>query len=359
MSKQWKCGVVGTGMVGATHVKVLPLIPSAKLVAVCDAKRENAQAALRKAEISGGVPIYQDLGQMLRNEELDVIHIGMPSGAHLEPALAAIEAGKHVITEKPLEIALDRADRIIEAARQKNVRVACIFQNRWKPENRAIREAAEQGRFGKLAWAGCFTPWYRPDKYYDDVPWRGTWKLDGGGAIMNQSIHSIDLLQWIAGPVRRVSAYNGSRIHPKIETEDTLSGSLQFASGAFGSVMGTTAMFPGQPARIEIGGENGTAISENGLKLFSFRESRPQDQQLLEELRPGAGGNGKSNPAAIGYEPHRRNIESILDAWTRGVDAETCGPEARKSLAIVIAMYESARNDGAPVDVRMPQSTSS
>jgi predicted dehydrogenase len=333
-------------MVGSTHVKALPLIASARLVAVCDARPENARAALTRAEIPGGVPIYEDLGAMLRNEQVAVVHLATPSGAHLEPALAAIEAGKHVICEKPLEITLDRADRIIDAARRRNVRLACIYQNRWKPENRAIREAAEQGRFGKVAWAGCFTPWYRPDKYYDDVPWRGTWQLDGGGAIMNQSIHSIDLLQWIAGPVRRVSAYAGSRIHPRIETEDTLTCSLQFASGALGTIVGTTAMFPGQPARIEIGGENGTAISENGLKVFQFRDAPADDQQVLEQLRPNSN-------ALSGYDLHRRNIEAILDDWSRGIDAETHGPESRKSLAIVVAMYESARNEGAPVDVEL------
>ena len=127
-------------------------------------------------------------------------------------------------------------------------RLAGIFQNRWSDANRAIKSAAQQGRFGKLAWAGCFTPWYRPDKYYEEGGWRGTWKLDGGGAIMNQSVHAIDLLQWIVGPVKSVSAYASSRIHPKIEVEDTASAALEFANGAYGTIMGTTAMFPGMPA---------------------------------------------------------------------------------------------------------------
>src|SRR5439155_16824513 len=172
-------------------------------------------------------------------------------------ALQAMQHGKHVICEKPLEIELDRVDRMIETAKQNRVKLACIFQGRWKDENRAIKQAAEEGRFGKLAWAGSFTPWYRPDKYYEEGGWRGTRRLDGGGAIMNQSVHSIDLLQWIVGPVKSVSAYASSRIHAKIEVEDTLSCSLQFENGAFGTILGTTAMFPGQPPRIEVGGENG------------------------------------------------------------------------------------------------------
>jgi predicted dehydrogenase len=290
---------------------------------------------------------------LLRKEQIDVVHIATPSGVHMEPALEAIEAGVNVICEKPLEITLDRADRIIEAAAKKNVKVACIFQNRWKPENRAIRQAAEQNRFGKVTWAGSFTPWYRTDKYYEEGGWRGTWKYDGGGAIMNQSIHAIDLLQWIAGPVRRVSAYAASRIHPKIEVEDTLTCALQFQSGAFGTILGTTALFPGQPPRIEIGGENGTAIAENGLKVFTFRDARPEDQELLQRLAPNSAASPtKSNPGAVNNQIHGGNIAAILRSWEAGQEAETNAAEARKSLAIVLAMYESARRDGEPVDIR-------
>ncbi|HWB54561.1 MAG TPA: Gfo/Idh/MocA family oxidoreductase [Tepidisphaeraceae bacterium] len=352
MSKQWRCAVVGTGVVGGTHVRVIPQLPQAKLVAICDVKPENSLTALKKAEISD-VPIYTSQREMLRKEQIDVVHIATPSGVHMEPALEAIEAGVNIICEKPLEITLERADRIIEAAAKKNVRVGCIFQNRWKPENRAIRKAAEENRFGKVTWAGSFTPWYRTDKYYEDGGWRGTWKFDGGGAVMNQSIHSIDLLQWIAGPVRRVSAYAASRIHAKIEVEDTLTCALQFESGAFGTILGTTALFPGQPPRIEIGGENGTAIAENGLKVFTFRDETPEDKQLLEQLSPNSAASPtKSNPGAINNQAHGGNIAGILQAWEEGREAETNAVEARKSLAIVLAMYESARRDGEPVDVK-------
>ena len=220
-----------------------------------------------------GVPIYSDLGEMLRTQkDIDVVHVCTPSGDHMGPAVAAMEAGKYVITEKPMEIQLDRIDQMGQTAAKNGVKIAGIFQNRWNDANRAIKQAADEGRFGRIAWAGSFTPWYRPDKYYEDVDWRGTWKLDGGGAIMNQSVHAIDLLQWIAGPVQSVSAYASSRIHPKIEVEDTLSCSLQFHNGAFGTIVGTTAMYPGSHVRIEIGGENGTAVSEDGLKTFKFRE---------------------------------------------------------------------------------------
>jgi predicted dehydrogenase len=378
MARQWRCAVVGTGLVGEWHVRTVPTVPSAKLVAVCDADPSRSVAALEKNKLSG-IPQYTDLHEMLRKEQVDVVHVCTPSGNHLEPCMTAMEAGKHVICEKPLEIQTDRIDRMIEVAKQRGVRLAGVFQNRWNEANRALKSAADEGRYGRIAWAGSFTPWYRPDKYYEDGGWRGTWKLDGGGAVMNQSVHSIDLLQWIVGPVKRVSAYASSRIHASIEVEDTLSASVEFENGAFGTIVGTTAMFPGQPARIEVGGENGTGVSENGLKIFKFRDERPHDAELRLKLAPPpVEGTGLKIRAAMGEEPynalfpkvgkgasgggasasdvaldlHGRNIHSILTAWAEDRDAETDGPEARKAVAIVLAMYESARNGGKSVDVR-------
>jgi len=352
VSKQWRCAVVGTGTVGHSHVRVIPQMSNAKLVAVCDRVPARAEAALAKYNVAG-VPIYDDLEPMLAKEDIDVIHLATPSGAHLESALMAMEAGKHVICEKPLEIKLDRVDRMIETADKRGVKLACIFQGRWKDENRAIKQAVDNGRFGKISWAGCFTPWYRPDKYYEEVSWRGTWEWDGGGATMNQGIHAIDLLQWIGGPVKRVSAYGASRIHPKIETEDTLSCAMEFDNGAFGSILCTTAMFPGMPTRIEIGGENGTAISENGLKMFKFREERESDKELLEKLSPAVTVRAAAQSSnVVSNDLHGRNVAAILSAWSEGREAETYGPEARKAVAIVCAMYESVKKGGAAVKVQ-------
>ena len=378
MSKQWRHAVVGTGMAGEWHVRIVPKIPGSSLLAVCDVRPQHAQSILEKHKLSG-IPVFNDLGQMLRQiKDIDIVHICTPSGEHMDPAIVAMRAGKYVITEKPMEIQLDRIERMVQVAEQNKVRIAGIFQNRWNPANRALREASAEGRFGRIAWAGCFTPWYRKDEYYRDGGWRGTWKLDGGGAIMNQSVHAIDLLQWIAGPVKTVSAYASSRIHPEIEVEDTLSCSLEFQDGGYGTIMGTTAMYPGVPVRIEVGGENGTAISESGLRVFRFRDERPGDRELLERLCPppselireriqkaggdellgrlgmlkGASSMGAGSAADVVLDFHGLNIQSILRAWDEDRDAETCGPEARKAVAIVLAMYESARKGGQPVQVK-------
>jgi predicted dehydrogenase len=299
-----------------------------------------------------GLPIYTDQAEMQRKETIDIVHVCTPSGEHMDPALLAIEAGINVVCEKPMEIQLDRIDRMAEAAARKGVRLAGIFQNRWNSANRAIKAAAEEGRFGTLAFAGSYTPWYRDDKYYlEKGGWRGTWKYDGGGAIMNQSVHAIDLLQWIAGPVQTVSAYGASRIHASIETEDTLACSLQFASGAFGVIMGTTAMYPGGSVKLEIGGADGTAVSEGGLKVFKFRHERPEDKSLLQKAaNEGTAGGGSATDAK--FDLHAKNLQAILAAWESGKDADTAAAEARKAVAIILAMYESMRKGGVPVQVR-------
>jgi predicted dehydrogenase len=353
MAKQWQAAVIGTSVVGHTHVKVLSQLENTTLVAVCDHNPERAAAALQRHGITG-VPIYQDELEMHAKHQLDVVNIATPSGKHMQSAMIAFERNVNVIVEKPLEIRIERIDQMIETAKKHNAKLAYISQNRWQEANRALKSAVDEGRFGRVAYAACFTPWYRPDEYYVKGGWRGTWQIDGGGAIMNQSIHNIDLLQWMVGPVQRVSAYAATRVHTHIEVEDTLSASIKFASGAFGTIMGTTAMFPGSPARIEIGGENGTAVSEAGLKIYKFRDERPADQELLDRVNATAGNlvRGAGAAADIGVELHARNIESILASWDAGQEAETSGEEGRKSVSIINALYESAKTDGTPVDVK-------
>jgi len=348
--KVWRCAVLGAGLAGEWHIRVLPVLPNARFVAVCDMNRARAEAVLQKANASG-VTVYDSLDDMLACEQIDVLHVCTPSGAHHRFVTRALEAGISVISEKPLEVRLDRIDDMIRLAAERGQRIACIYQNRFDESNRVIRDAAHEGRFGRITWAGSFTPWFRPPKYYEDGGWRGTWEFDGGGAVMNQSIHSIDLLQWMVGPIRRVSAYAAQRLHTRIEVEDTLSCAVEFENGAMGTIVGSTAMYPGSPARIEISGENGTAVSEEGLRRLSFREEQPQDKRSLDDFAPAAQqAAGRSIERKVLL--HRRNIESILGAWSEGREADTCAAEARKAVAIVVAMYESAKQRGIPVDVK-------
>ncbi|HTW94153.1 MAG TPA: Gfo/Idh/MocA family oxidoreductase [Tepidisphaeraceae bacterium] len=349
----WRVAIIGTGTVGGWHVNVVANNPNLALTAVCDVDAAKAQRVLDKYKLKP-VSIYTDAAEMYRKEKLDAVHICTPSGNHEAPAIAAMQQGKHVVVEKPMEIHADRIDRMIEAANKNGVKLAGIFQNRWNEANIALKNAVAEGRFGKLAWAGSFTPWHRTDEYYSSVNWRGTWALDGGGAVMNQGVHQVDLMQWIVGPVKTVSAFASSRIHPKIEVEDTMTCALEFASGAYGTFMSTTAMYPGAATRFEIGGEHGSALSENGLKRFQFRESRPEDKGLLERLDPALSKNtgGGANATDMGMNLHALNVAAIYEAWSKGEEAPTHGGEARKAVAIIEAMYESVRKNGQPVDVR-------
>lgn len=352
MGKQWRCAVIGAGTVGHTHVKVLSQLENTKLVAVCDSSVAKAQAAMERHGVKD-IPIYDNPAELFAKQKLDVVNIATPSGHHQEATNLAFKHGVNVICEKPLEIQLGRIDQMIADSQRLGLKLAYISQNRWQEANRALKDAVAEGRFGRIAYAACYTPWYRPDDYYEKTPWRGTWALDGGGAIMNQSIHAIDLLQWIVGPVARVSAFGASRIHPKIETEDTLSAAICFEHGAFGSIMGSTAMFPGSAVRIEIGGENGTAVAEAGLKTFKFRDEQPADKELQDRINASSPGQARGAGAAsdIGLDLHARNITAILSAWDQGAEPETNAQEARKSVAIVTALYESVRAGGAPIDV--------
>jgi predicted dehydrogenase len=352
MPRQWRVAIIGAGVVGEMHVRSMKKLPNCRLAAVCDLELDKGRKALEKNSVS--VPVYTDLSEMLKKEKLDSIHVCTPSGDHQDPAITSMKHELNVLVEKPMEILPERVDAMIDAAKKYGVKLAGIFQNRWNDANIALREAVRRDRFGKISWIGVFTPWYRTDQYYEDGAWRGTWKLDGGGAVMNQGVHQVDLMQWIVGPVKTVSAFASSRIHPKIEVEDTLTCAVQFESGAYGTYVSTTAMWPGGPVRIEIGGESGSAISENGLKRFEFKQPLPQDKELLDSLDPSHAQNTGGGKAAtdIGLDLHGKNMLAVYEAWGRGEEAETWGPEARKAVAIIRAMYESARKNGAPIDVK-------
>ena len=308
MSRQWRVAIIGTGVIGTMHLRFVGQVPDCRIVAVCDLDRDKGLKALEQNKMS--VPVYTDLEEMLAKEKLDSVHVCTPSGDHKAPAIMAMKRGLNVLVEKPMEILPDRVDEMIAAAKKFRVRLAGIFQTRWDDANLVLRDAVRQGRFGKIGWVGSFTPWYRTDQYYADGGWRGTWNLDGGGAVINQGVHQVDLVQWMIGPVKTVSAFASARIHPKIEVEDTLTCALQFENGVHGVFVSTTAMWPGGAVRLEIGGEFGSAVSENGLKQFEFKTPLPGDQELLDRLDPNRAKNSGGGKAAtdIGLELHGKNI---------------------------------------------------
>ncbi len=236
-------GIIGCGMIAEYHTKAINEIEGAEVLA---AYSRNASNGAKIAGMAGGqCQVYDDLDQMLLHPGLDVVSICTPSGAHLEPAVQAARMGKHVVVEKPLEISLARCDAIIDACDQSGVRLCTIFPSRFSPANMRLKEALDTGRFGRVTLGDTYVKWWRSQDYYDSGGWRGTWDLDGGGALMNQAIHNVDLLCWLMGDVESIMAHTATLAHERIEVEDTAVACLKFRSGALGVIEAATSAYPG------------------------------------------------------------------------------------------------------------------
>jgi UDP-N-acetyl-2-amino-2-deoxyglucuronate dehydrogenase len=338
-------GIIGCGMIANFHAKAIADIPGAKLVAC----QSQTLASAEKFAAATGCRAYQNLADMLADPAVQVVTICTPSGAHLEPAVAAANAGKHVIIEKPLEITLERCDQIIAACEKNNVVCSTIFPSRFHKPSQLIKQAIDAGRFGRLTLGDAYVKWFRTQAYYDSGKWRGTWKLDGGGALMNQAIHSVDLLAWFMGPVQRISAMTATLAHERIEVEDVATATLQFANGALGTIEASTAAFPGHLKRIEICGSAGSAtMIEEDITCWDFAEKTDADHKLLADMagRTKTGG-GAADPSAIGHHGHTHLFEDVLEAIKHGRPPLVDGREGRRSVEIILAIYQAAETGRA------------
>ncbi len=344
MSDEIGIALIGAGNIGRIQARAIAEVPGARLRVVCATRPERAQPLATEH----GAEWTTDLAAAVARADVQLVTVCTPSGYHLEPALAAAAAGKHVLVEKPLEITLARVDRLIAACRQAGVLLGCVFQSRYKEGVRHARQALAQGRLGRLTLIDAYVKWYRPPSYYSQVRWRGTWALDGGGALMNQSIHTVDLLQHLAGPVARVYARAGALVHA-IEAEDTAVAVLTYASGALGVIEGTTTAFPGTPARIELHGDRGTIVLTEG-QVTRWDIDGATDEERANVMGGQAGGSGAADPLAIGHEGHRRQIADMVEAIRAGRPPLVDGTEGRKAVEIIRAIYRSAQTD-RPIDL--------
>ena len=336
--KTWRFGVIGAGLAADLHARALGDIPQAKLMGFCDGGSGRA----KKLAAVYHCQAFSSYQQMLNSDQLDVVSIATPSGFHMEPSVAAAKAGKHVLCEKPLEISLERIDAMIKAHQTSGTVLGGIFQNRFNDCVVPLRKAINTGRFGTITYAGVYVPWWRSDEYYTDC-WHGTWKLDGGGALMNQSIHMVDMLCDLVGPVESVQGLVATLGHKRIETEDTAVAALRFGNGALGIIYGTTASYPGQLKRFEITGTKGTVIClEDSFMLWQFAEQRTEDEQIRKRFSRAETAGGAADPAAISHENHTRNFKAFIDALASGEDFCINASQARKAVQVVLAMYESA-----------------
>ncbi|MEO6004050.1 MAG: Gfo/Idh/MocA family oxidoreductase [Opitutus sp.] len=331
-------GIVGVGMIAEFHAKAIAAVTGAKLVGVATRKAESAAAFATKNHVAFHTT---SVAELVARPDIHIICVTTPSGAHLDPALAAIRAGKHVVVEKPMEITTARADELINAANAAGVRLAPIFQARFGTGACTVKAALEAGRFGRLVLASAAVKWHRAAQYYSG--WKGTLALDGGGALINQAIHAVDLLQWFAGMPSEVFCFKTRRVHTGIEAEDTASATLRFANGALGTIEATTALWPGWQRRLEICGEFGSvALEDDQITRWDFREPRAEDESIRKAKDSAVLGSGASAPNAISFVGHQRQLQDLVDAIRAGRAPALDGAEGRKAVALINALYRSA-----------------
>jgi len=330
-------GIVGAGLIAEVHAKSINQIEGGKVVGVFNHNFEKAEAFAKKFDCIA----FGSLDEMLENDDINILTIATASGAHSEPTIKAAQAGKHVLCEKPIEISLDKIDEMIAAHKDAGTKLGGIFNFRYDPAVRYIKSAIEQGRLGKLVHAAVHVPWWRSDEYYAGN-WHGTWSLDGGGALMNQSIHMIDLLQHFMGGVNKVKGFAKAQGHP-IEVEDTAVSIVEFKNGALGTIMGTTASYPGRNRKFEITGIDGTIeMVEDSIVTWDFRNPQPEDEKIRGQFSKKSAGGGVSNPADINYQGHINNIKAFVESIEKKQPFEIDGAEARKSVELIKRIYSDS-----------------
>lgn len=347
MAEQVCFGIIGCGVIGPTHAKAISGLPDARLVAVADVIAEQAQ---HLADRYGATP-YANVQEMLDSEQLDVVNICTPSGLHGDLACLAMRSGRHVIVEKPMEISHEAIEQMLRVQQESGVKMAVISQHRFDPATRHVYELVQQRAFGRLVLGSAQIPWWRSQKYYDSGAWRGTWALDGGGVLMNQGIHSIDLLQWLMGPVRTVYAYTDTLAH-RMETEDVAVAALHFANGALGTLAGTTGAYPGMGARIEVYGDRGSAVVADdrlaslhlwteGDEVSPYGTSTAQRAESVVDQ--AAMPSAARDPAAIDIASHAAQIADMMQAIRDDRPPLVDGEAGRRPVEIILGVYESAR----------------
>ena len=336
--KIFNFGIIGAGNVSRIHAKAIQEIENARLLAVCSKNIHEARSLASEFQIKH---VYTDYHDMLQRDDLDIVCILTPSGLHTEVGIAAAKQGKHVIVEKPIDICLTKAETLIRSCRDSNVKLSVISQHRFDTSTKKLKNAVEQGRLGKLVLGDAHIKWFRSQEYYDSGAWRGTREIDGGGVLINQGIHTIDLLLYIMGEVETVYA-NCSRLgHERIEVEDVATATLKFKSGALGTIVGSTCVYPGLPARLEIHGTEGSArIEGDQLVLFEVDQEYNKEIQGEEISETGA-----SDPMAIDYKAHKVQIEDMIEAILDDRDPLVNGTEGKRALELILAIYRSAETN--------------
>ena len=341
-------GIVGSGMIVPVHLEAIRAIANAETTGIMDNGSGRGRELAPSLDHTGS----DDLDLFIARKDIDIIAVATPSGLHHEAAVKAADAGKHCIVEKPIHIQLQRIDEMIAAHERAGTLLGGIFNTRYSEAAQLLKRMAEAGRFGRLTFASAVGPWWREQDYYDASQWKGTWSLDGGGALMNQGIHSIDLLQWLVdSPVVSVSGRIATLAHARVEVEDTGAASLTFENGALGTIACTTSMWPGHFRTITLAGSDGTAVlGDSNLLVWQLRDETPEDDAIRDRFQalPGPGIGASDPSAGLDCEGHKAVFAEFLAALDSGSPAPIDGREARKAVSTILAIYASARLGGVP-----------
>jgi UDP-N-acetyl-2-amino-2-deoxyglucuronate dehydrogenase len=343
-------GVIGAGNIALIHAQALAdMGPGVKLRAFLARTAERAVPLAQRF----GAEAMTDLPAFLARADIQVVIICTPSGTHADLGIQAAAAGKHVVVEKPIDVTLERAQALVDACAQRRVQLGVIFQSRFMPAVSLIKRAIDSGRLGRLYVVDAYVKWFRTEGYYQAARWRGTKALDGGGALINQAIHTVDLAQYFAGPAASVYGLCQRRHHPYIEGEDTALALVQYRGGAAGVIEATTSISPGFARRVEVHGERGSIILDgNDVGFWQLGESGEEEREL-ERLRAADKdrSDGASNPMNLDTSAHRRQLEDFVAAIRQGRPPTVDGREGLKALEIVLAVYRSSETGAA---VRLP-----
>ena len=337
-------GVLGCGNISKSHCDAIVAATGAELVGVCD--EVSAKLAGRAAEY--GVPGFVDFDELL--QEVDAISVCLPSGMHSDYTVRAAQAGKHVLTEKPLDITLVNGLRMVEAAESAGVKLGCISQHRFARDIRRLHDAAQSGELGTLLQGDSITKWYRSQGYYDSAGWRGTWKMDGGGALMNQSVHYIDMIQWIMGGVKAVQARIRTGMH-NIEVEDSAMAMVEYHSGAVGFIQGSTSFYPGLAERLEVHGTKGTVVIEGDRAKVWVTKETAEHEPFGPAVVLGKDHQLDEDPTAPFHVQHGLQIQDFTNAILEDRAPFVTGRAALEPLKVILAIYESSRRGGERVEL--------
>ena len=339
--------IIGLGGIAETHAKVIESLPDCYLAAVCSRKMAKAEEF---ASRHVGAKAYDEVEYLLEDPDVDIVVVTTPPGEHLRPAELALRAGKHVIVEKPFEKDVERAKELIEIAQDEGVYITCIFQSRFMPAVSVIKEALESGRLGRICLVDAQVKWFRGQSYFDAAHWRGDKIICGGGVLMNQAIHAIDLLLYLVGDPVEVTAYSGTLAHKQIDVEDVSVAIMKFANGSLGVIEATTDAFPGSVKRLELNGSKGTIVLEDdAITRWEFDTKLPEDVKIMEKFSKSSSVGVTSDPKVVDIRYFVNQYKDFLYAISHGTEPNVTGDEAIRSIKLIDAIYRSSEDGRAVI----------